>query len=399
MLELLFAALGFLFGALSGLVPALHNNTLTEVLLSLHLPLEPHLIAIFIIAMAGARVVFEFVPSIFLFVPDENTVLSVLPGQRMLMEGKGLRALRVTACSALLSLALSVMLAPLALALFQGLYQTLRPFSPFFLIFASAYLLSTERRPGKVILATVVFLLSGALGIFVLHGTLLRDPFLPSFTGLFAMPALLLALRSPRPVPAQERRWEVDARTLLPSVLTGIMLGALADLFPGLSSAAQISVFASAFLYFTPEKFLATVSAIATSHTVFSLIALVSTNKARIGAAVAVSELLGDLGGAELLMLLGAAAVSIAVSAATLIAFGEKIAGLILRIDNKALNLLLLAFIPLFVLLLEGASGIIVLLIASALGLIPPLAGVRRTHLMGLILVPTMLWLFQTPFW
>ena len=393
MLEAAALLSGILLGALAGLTPALHNNTITSFVLSLNLPLPPETLALFIVALASAHLAFECIPAIFLFVPDENTVLSILPGQRLLREGKGFLALRTTAASSLLSLALSLLLLPLFLAASPFLFALLRPSTPFILIFASLFLLISERSPRKIAISSFTFLSSGILGFFALRSPLLSDPLLPSFTGLFALPAILLALKANEEIPQQKTSLHqpLPLADILPCAAIGALLGSLADLFPGLSSAAQIAVFASAFLEFTPLRFLSLVSSIATSHTFFSFASLFAFGKARIGAAAAASELLGEIGEPQLLLLLGAATLSISLSLLLLLLLSGRIVRLLSSLDHRSLNLSLLLLIPLLVLLLEGLPGLLVLSTACCIGLVPPLSGVRRTHVMGLILVPAIL--------
>jgi TctA family transporter len=55
---------------------------------------------------------------------------------------------------------------------------------------------------------------------------------------------------------------------------------------------------------------------------------------------------------------------------------------------SKALALSSLAFVCALSLALTGTRGAILMITATTLGLIPPLAGIRRIQLMGCLLVP-----------
>ncbi len=59
------------------------------------------------------------------------------------------------------------------------------------------------------------------------------------------------------------------------------------------------------------------------------------------------------------------------------------------RIDVRVLNLGVLAYLACAVFLVSGAGGLLILATATAVGLLPPLLGIRRTHVMGLIIVPS----------
>lgn len=385
---------GILLGAASGLLPAIHNNTIAAFIISLDLGISASLLSLFVISLACSRLVFELIPSIFLFIPDENSVLSILPAQRLTLEGKGHFALRLAACSSLASLFLSTLLLPLALFLFPLLYSFIHPFTGPLLLIASAFLLLTERNLRSILIASAVFLLSGILGAIILRSPSFSDPLLPSFTGLFAIPAILLSMNvEPRHCNASDSS-KFSLAAFLPFIIAGTLLGFLADLFPGLSSASQVALFGTLFLPATSEGFLSLVSSISTSHLFFSIAALLSTGKARVGATVAVNELLGSISAGDATLLIGGAILSISLSTALLLILAPKLVQLISSLSHRTLCLAALIFILAIVPLLSGLPGLLILFTATCVGLIPPLAGVRRTHVMGLILAPAILYQF-----
>ena len=68
-----------------------------------------------VVACAVAHTVANIVPSIYLAIPEGDTALSVLPGHRMVMAGRGEEALRVSVTSSIASLAIALALVvPLA---------------------------------------------------------------------------------------------------------------------------------------------------------------------------------------------------------------------------------------------------------------------------------------------
>ena len=56
------------------------------------------------------------------------------------------------------------------------------------------------------------------------------------------------------------------------------------------------------------------------------------------------------------------------------------------------------SFITVLVWLSTGWIGVGVLIIGTAMGLMPPRIGIRRSHAMGIILVPIMLYTFARTF-
>ncbi len=62
--------------------------------------------------------------------------------------------------------------------------------------------------------------------------------------------------------------------------------------------------------------------------------------------------------------------------------------------DSKALNRTVIAFVVLLSIVLTGPFGFCILLLATAVGLVPHLVNVPRMYCMGAIMVPVMLYSF-----
>lgn len=385
MLQLVAMLVGILLGIFSGLVPGIHSNTIASVLSTL--PIPPEAFAFIIVAVLGAHTVFQFFPSIFLSIPDDTVVASVLPGHRMALAGRGREALAVCAFSVLLASVASALLIPVSLAFLPLAYAAIQPHMAVVLVLASLFLLCSEKKAEKIALAAFVFLLAGALGIATLRGAIV-DPLFPAFSGLFAASGILLSFTSHQPLPRQKA--EQTKLDFLPYVAAGILLGMLSDLLPGIAAPAQIAVFASAILATSEaKKFLALVASIAASHSVFAFAALISIGKAREGS-LAIMNGIKPVLPSDLPVLLGVLLLSIGISAFLLMRL-SKYANHLQNIDVKRLNLGVLAYLTIAVAIISGGAGLLVFATATAIGILPPMLGIRRTHVMGLIIVPSIL--------
>ena len=82
-------ALGIIAGTITGLTPGIHINLVAVILVSasLILPISPIILVVFIVAMSITHTFLDFIPSIFLGAPDDDTVLSVLPGHKVTSSG------------------------------------------------------------------------------------------------------------------------------------------------------------------------------------------------------------------------------------------------------------------------------------------------------------------------
>ncbi|MDO8340274.1 MAG: tripartite tricarboxylate transporter permease [Candidatus Burarchaeum sp.] len=393
MFALLFAVLvGILLGFIAGLVPGLHPNTFATVLSGLGF--DPLLVQFCIIALAAAATVFESLRAIFLFIPDSNTVLTILPGHRMLMEGKGMRAVAVCSLAFIASTALAFLLLPVSLALFPALYAVIAPITPQILLALSIALLATERKPGKIAAATLCFLLAGFLGILLFTQPIVPDPLFPAFAGLFAISGLVMGMSQQKPLPPQRAAGSAPL-SLLPVIAIGTLLAALADLLPGLSSPAQIAVFASIFTYMNSERFLALTSSIASSHLIFALAALLTTGKARMGAVAIVGEAASSISPEWIFALAGAALLATGIAAYLLMPLARFAVPFLSSVKQNELNALVLAYLLSLIFLIGGGpAGLLIAMVAAFIGALPPILGVRRTHVMGFILLPSIARLF-----
>ncbi|MBI5159128.1 tripartite tricarboxylate transporter permease [Candidatus Micrarchaeota archaeon] len=390
-MDLLAIVFGIILGVFAGLVPGIHTNTLSTILTQTSF--ETEFLAIAIVAMAGAHAILEFIPAIFLLIPDSNTVVTLLPGHRMLMEGKGMRALKTCVYSALIALIASTLLLPASLAFFPKASEAIQPFLLPVMLTATALLLASEREPKKIIQATAVFLLAGTLGFIVLnHSLVKKDELFALFAGLFAFAGIITSTTTQQQTPKQTDETNPSIK-LLPTILAGVALGMLADLLPGMSTPAQIAVFASFAITLDTEKFLALTSAIGVSHLVFAFVSALTTGKARVGTLVAVENLLGEITATQMLMLIAVLAISIAISIILTLLLAKKIVETLEKIPSLQLNALIFTYILALVFLICGPTGLLVAATATSIGLLPPLIGVKRTHLMGAIILPTLAYL------
>jgi TctA family transporter len=167
---LFFAVLGSLLGMGSGLVPGMHVNTLALLLLAVSTPLlgviafsctgfglrpelAPLLLSVLIIAASVTHSFVDFLPSLFLGIPDESKVLSVLPAHRLLLAGQGGPALVCAATGSLIGATVALLLAiPLQLFMLSawGCQWAIELVCPYFLVLVAILLIASEARSRKL---------------------------------------------------------------------------------------------------------------------------------------------------------------------------------------------------------------------------------------------------------
>jgi len=399
MIEILLGVLiGVALGTLSGIIPGVHANTLAGVLLSLHLAL----LALFgPLALAGAmfaalitHTFVDAIPSTFLGIPEADTSLAVLPAHALCMEGNGEEAVRIAALGSACSMVIAV---PLSILCFFAL-PALQPYFDWWigilLIASVGYMIVTSEAPGW---ALAIFIISGMLGAFALHYAFLgwhtlaggSAVLMPLLTGLFGISVLLTASRGT--LPAQRfQGLRVEDRTVVKCSVLGTLAGVAVGWLPGLSTASANGVLASLIGYEKDRRaYILATSAANTANAFIGLAALFALSRMRNGVMVALSEL--PLPTMSELMVVGV----LAACAAYLITIGlSRFAHRLHGIDSQMLNRVVIAFVVCLSFLLTGPFGMVILVLAIVVGLVPHLVNVPRMYCMGAIMVPVMLWSF-----
>jgi len=280
----------------------------------------------------------------------------------------------------------------------------------------------------KRMMATGVFFLAGLLGISLLSvpGLASQNLFLikipsvdsstvllfPLFTGLFGLSTLILSMMDAPTIPEQKIE-NVRVKLTLRQQAKGIVSGcgaSAASWFPGVSAA--ISTIISLFLHkgsddlegedgeTETQQFLVSVSAVNTSVALFNLMALFVILKSRSGAMKAVEgimaadltawEPLGNVPMALSALLLSALIASI-LSIFLALFFGKLFARYCSKLNYIKLVKGVLIFLVIMVFMFSGVLGLVILAISTCVGMIPPLIGVKRVHLMGCLIIPVIL--------
>ena len=197
-LEIIIAiTLGCLFGIFTGLIPGIHINLISLLVLSMSAYLlnitSPLTISVFIISMAITHTFLDSIPSIFLGAPEGgDNALSVLPGHKMLLEGRGYEAVMLTLIGSFFALILAIVISYPVGILVGSIYPYLQKIMGYILIFASGFLIIRERK--SRMWALIIFLLSGVLGLSTLGLVNLKNPLFPLLSGLFGTSTLIVSL-------------------------------------------------------------------------------------------------------------------------------------------------------------------------------------------------------------
>lgn len=392
---LLLAGVGV--GLFAGIVPGMHINTLIPILMSLSifLNLDPYEIVVLIVATGMSEIFFNFIPSIFIGAPDADTALSVLPGHRLLLEGKGYEAILLTVIGGVGAILSSLLFISIFASAFQFLYEISRPYIHFAISAVVIFMIFSEKKMPKIISAFVIIMLSGFLGIFVLNSPLLpvQHSLFPIFTGLFGLSTLIMSISQRSSIPEQNDFAEIGItkKEIIKSVLLGSVAGIIVGFLPaiGISEAATMVQYAAGMG--EARSFLVTISSINVGNEIFSLTSLYLVGNPRSGVSVAIEQILTELTFFDVMLFIGIICVSASIAAVLTLYLGRKLPKLLMKINYKLLISSVIVFITSMVIFFTGILGLLVLFTATAIGMLCVHLEIRRSHCMGVLLISTIL--------
>lgn len=383
----------------------------------------------------------------FLGAPDGDTALAVLPGHRLLLDGAGAEAVRLSALGSAGSVVASLFFVLPVSLFFTAIYPYLEEHMAFILISIVFLMLASEKGDQSQekdlfskykykFYALSLFLITGILGLFAFSRESLLIPIinfgqptalLPLLSGLFGASQLIISLFTSSNIPEESvSALKLSQKRILRGIITGSAAGSLVAWLPGLSSAIaallagllmkadfdKISLkkkdpepepgLRRTFLYSDPaahnpetlassKEFLVSMSGVNTSNAIFGLVAFVVIGRTRSGAMVAVKDILGtDSLDLSILLLFFAAMVLTALfSYFSTIWIGNNAHHLLKKLDYTRLCAGVLVGLTLIVVLF---TGFFIFVISTPIGMLASFMNVRKSHAMGVILLPVILY-------
>lgn len=420
LLLLIYAAAGIAAGVFTGLVPGLHINTITAGLFgvsaantvsktsavsgglgTLTVPdfpaaaniagLDPLNLSIFVVAMAVTNSFFEFVPAIFLGAPDPDSVLGVLPGHRLLMEGRGHEALQLTTMGGLAGVALLAATLPTLVIGLPLIYAPLRGQMHLILAGLMGLMIALEAH-GKRLIATGVFLLSGVFGVLALWLPLPEGQALfPILSGLFGLSTIAVSIKSTVQIPTQDIHATPQKGHCFVGGGLGFLGGVLAGILPGFGSAQSAILVQELGRAKSSETFLAAQGAINSSNILLSILALYLIGNPRSGAAVFIGQII-TVSFWHVLLFVGVGLLSAGIAAACVLVLGKHLLPLLARANYTLLSLAVAVGIAVAIFYFTGLIGLGVAAAGTLIGILPPRLGVKKSLCLGCLILPTILW-------
>ncbi len=395
--ELILASLiGIILGSLTGLLPGIHMNLVSAIMLAsigiLLNTFSPIALTAFLVALAITHTFIDFIPSVFLGAPSQDdTALSILPGHEMLLKGKAHEAIIYTLYGSLTALGLILFLSPLFYFFLPKIYPYAERIMPFILILASCFLIYFEKT--NKIWAIIIFALSGILGLATLNLPL-KEPLLPLFTGLFGISSLWTSFSKKEKIPLQKisrlRNVKIKRNSFLKAIYASALASPLCSFLPGLGSGQAAVIGSEVVGNLNKKEFLVLLGAINTIVVGLSFMTLYVIGRARTGVAVAVGKIL-ELTLSNMLIITAIIVLSGALAFFLTLYFSQLFSKWIVKINYQKLSVYIMAFLAFITLCFSGWTGLLVMIVSASLGLLCIYSGIRRTHMMGCLIIPAIL--------
>lgn len=387
---MVFVLMGIFAGFLTGMLPGLHPNTVFYIVMSfpfLMINTNPYLALAFIISLAVSNTFFDFIPSILLGAPEEDSVLSVLPGHKFLLEGRGCEAIFLTTVGGVGVMVFTVLALPFMFFLIPSLYSLLRPGMHVILAIVVFWMIYGDRRRMP---AFIIFFSAGLFGLLALNSFPSGTGMFAALTGLFGLSTIFVSIMTRVRIPEQRETKVVEAGWAR-GVLTGWLAGMIAGLLPGIGS-SQSGVIASQFTRAKLREFLVALGGINTSNIFFTFVVFYVIGKTRSGAALAVSQIMYEFTLMDVNFIIVVGLMSCFFSAVATVKTGNLLVVLMRKINYACVMIFTFSALLLSVLFFTGIIGFMISLSGMALGVLSISLGVKRTHLMGFLILPTILY-------
>jgi len=379
--SILLVFVGIGIGVFAGLTPGIHVNTT--------------ILAVLVVSVAVTEMFIDYIPSIFLGAPEADTSLSVLPGHRLLLEGRGYEAIKLTVLGGVGTLLVSLIFIALLAGSFQWLYEVTRPFVQYLIMGVMLFMIVTEKKLKKMLSSILILSITGIFGVLVLNSSLVpaQEVLFPSLTGLFGLSTLIVSIFERSSIPKQKE----DSRMLISKkeIIKSLILASIAGIVVGFLPAVGISEAGVMVQYLggsgESRSFLVTVSGINVANDVFSLVSLFLVGNPRSGASVAIQGILGELIFFDVLYLVGVIMVTAGIAAFLTSCLGKIIPKYLEKVNYKILIISVIIFITGLVLFLTNPLGLLILFTSTSLGLLCSFLEIRRSHCMGILLIPSLL--------
>jgi putative membrane protein len=193
-------------------------------------------------------------------------------------------------------------------------------------------------------------------------------------------------------VPKQNlEKIKISKKEIRTSSILSIISSSLVSFLPGVG-AAQAATISSSLKKLNEKIFLVLLGMISTMTMILSFVALYAINKPRTGMAVFIGKLIPSLTINQLWTFLAIAIIAAGIAFFLSLFFAKIMGKNITKIKYKWLCLGILIFLIILTPPVSGWLALVILGVATAIGILTSLFGVKKVHMMGSLLLPVIVY-------
>lgn len=411
--------LGTGFGVLLSWLPGFHIYNLMALIMVVYpVFLEmPESFPFFALGALVAFVYLSILPSVYLSVADESLILMLFPTQRYLLLGRGHEAVWLSLLGAIAG-SIILVLAGLTIIpiILPPLYQLFSPYITWILLaiivfmFLSEWLKAGDREktPGRRLWVAwqqelggiMVFLAAGFLGFFVMNTGFVPARFAyvrltPMFIGFFGMPWVLQNILSRRIIPRQYTRDRVRASVfgVVNGSVAGAFGGTIAAFFPIVTGGMGALVAGHMASSRGDDVFIVSQGANRVLYYVgaFFLLFVPTARLTRGAGAWLVSSIYTPKSWLEFYYAAGSILLASGISLIATIYLSKLLAQVLTHTNYVKLSYIVAVVLTIICYLLAGIPGVIVMIVATMIGLASVVFNTRRSYCLGGLIFPVLI--------
>lgn len=389
----IFAAilLGVISGTFTGLAPGIHVNLVSALVVSATSFFVPlfgiNAIVAFIISMAITHSFLDVIPSIFLGAPDADKALSVLPGHRLLLKGKGFEAVKLTVLGSLFGLLFCASAYVLLEKVLFVMYPVAEKYIWQMIFVVSLFMVFYS---GNILRNAAVFCICGFLG-YVVFQARMDEPLFPLLTGMFGISTLIFSLGESNAFPKQEFSIETEfnIRRGFLAVIVGALTGFITAVLPGIGASTAATAGSIIIRDKDARNFLVLTGSLTTVNFFMSIAALNVIGKARNGAIVSIMKVSQN---PPVLVMIMASLISAGLAVFIALVFSKAFIRMLQKMNYALVVRIVIGILVVLAFVFSGMQGMCVLLLSTSVGLYCNWKGVPRSIMMACIMVPVMIY-------
>lgn len=388
---------GFIVGIFTGLLPGIHTNTVIAFLLGFYLwfseIFSDFSFVVFIVSVGITSAFIDIIPSVFLGVPSPNSELLPLPSHKLVLQGRALDAVFLSAYARFASFFCSILSAPLIILFLTVSFEIMKGYMGFIIILILLLLFMKQKNTYSIIISLIVFFLSGVLGVITLD--VIDNSLFLVFSGLFGISNLFMSLFEGNYFINQKKAlFNFKLRNFFKPLFGCVFASSFINLFPGLGPSQSSTLISSFFKNMTNEDFIFIINGTAIADFVISLITFFSINKTRNGTVVFAQSFLKDISFNNLLIFLFVCLFCVSLSFILVIVLSRTFLNIFKKMNFRIINFGIIALILALSFIFSSFYGLFIVLVSSLIGLIPIFSKTPRSNCMGVLLLPYLVWFF-----